>query len=60
MSKRKTSNAGVESMVDGKSHGLKRKDSNSSIISGFTNMFSNVIDSNRIERLLQAFTSIQS
>jgi len=30
------------------------------MISGFTNMFSNVIDSNRIERLLQAFTLIQS
>lgn len=52
MSKRKTSIGGQESIADGKSPGLKRKDSNSSMISGFTNMFSNVIDSNRIERLL--------
>ena len=51
-----------ESIGDGspQKNKLKRKDSQSSIISGFTNMYSNTIDSTRIERLLQTFTLIQS
>jgi hypothetical protein len=47
--------------IDGNSKKAgKRPPSGSSMVSGYTNPYSNLIDSSRIERLLTCFTLIQS
>jgi hypothetical protein len=57
---RRNSNVGEVSVdIDGNSKKAgKRPPSGSSMISGITNPYSNLIDSSRIERLLSCFTLI--